>query len=38
VGYGIYNGLMGHIDKHDPDELLGVGAGADGRMVWDAIG
>ena len=38
VGYGIYNGLMGHIDKHDPDELLGVGAGVDGRMVWDAIG
>ena len=38
VGYGIYNGLMGHIDKHDPDELLGLSAGPDARMVWDAIG
>jgi ectoine hydroxylase-related dioxygenase (phytanoyl-CoA dioxygenase family) len=22
VGYGIYNGLVGHIDKHDPGSLL----------------
>ena len=22
VGYGVYNGLIGHIDKHDPIELL----------------
>jgi ectoine hydroxylase-related dioxygenase (phytanoyl-CoA dioxygenase family) len=22
VGYGIYNGLVGHIDKHDPASLL----------------
>ena len=34
VGYGVYNGLIGHIDKHSPVELLGD----DGRraMVWDA--
>ena len=40
-GYGIYNGLIGHIDKHDPVEILGD-APADGDpprngMVWDAI-
>ena len=23
VGYGIYRGLIGHIDKHDPAEMLG---------------
>jgi ectoine hydroxylase-related dioxygenase (phytanoyl-CoA dioxygenase family) len=34
VGYGIYNGLIGHIDKRDPVELLGEsGAG----MIWDAV-
>jgi hypothetical protein len=34
VGYGIYTGLIGHIDKHDPVELLGEPAAA--SMVWDA--
>ena len=39
VGYGIYHGLIGHIDKHDPDELLTAGSGSDdAQMVWDAIG
>jgi ectoine hydroxylase-related dioxygenase (phytanoyl-CoA dioxygenase family) len=37
-GFGIYNGLMGHIDKQDPATLLlgpaPDGAGSDG-MVWD---
>lgn len=34
-GYGIYNGLIGHIDKHDPIELLRAeGAGG---MLWDRI-
>jgi ectoine hydroxylase-related dioxygenase (phytanoyl-CoA dioxygenase family) len=34
-GYGIYQGLVGHIDKHDPLELLrGTAAGG---MVWDAL-
>ena len=34
-GYGIYQGLIGHIDKHDPIDLLR--SGASGGMVWDAI-
>jgi ectoine hydroxylase-related dioxygenase (phytanoyl-CoA dioxygenase family) len=34
-GYGIYSGLIGHIDKHDPIELLGD-APPDG-MVWDVV-
>jgi ectoine hydroxylase-related dioxygenase (phytanoyl-CoA dioxygenase family) len=34
-GYGIYQGLIGHIDKHDPIELLQTGA--DHAMVWDSI-
>ena len=34
-GYGIYSGLIGHIDKHDPIGLLGDGV-SDG-MVWDVI-
>ena len=34
VGYGIYSGLIGHIDKHSPASLLGrVPAGG---MIWDA--
>jgi ectoine hydroxylase-related dioxygenase (phytanoyl-CoA dioxygenase family) len=32
-GYGVYQGLIGHIDKRDPIELL-RGDG-DHRMVWD---
>ena len=34
-GYGIYNGLIGHIDKHDPIELLR--GTAPGGMLWDQI-
>ena len=34
-GYGIYNGLIGHIDKHDPIELLGDAPA--GGMVWDLL-
>jgi ectoine hydroxylase-related dioxygenase (phytanoyl-CoA dioxygenase family) len=34
VGYGIYTGLIGHIDKHDPAELLGDAPAS--SMVWDA--
>ncbi len=33
VGYGVYNQLIGHIDKSSPMALLGEGAKA--RMVWD---
>jgi ectoine hydroxylase-related dioxygenase (phytanoyl-CoA dioxygenase family) len=36
VGYSIYSGLIGHIDKHDPVEMLGD-APADDAMVWDQI-
>jgi ectoine hydroxylase-related dioxygenase (phytanoyl-CoA dioxygenase family) len=33
VGYGVYNGLIGHIDKRSPTELLGDGGPQ--SMVWD---
>lgn len=33
IGYGVYRNLIGHIDKHDPRELLG-GEGAL-RTIWD---
>jgi ectoine hydroxylase-related dioxygenase (phytanoyl-CoA dioxygenase family) len=33
VGYSIYNGLVGHIDKRSPVELLGEAPG--GGMIWD---
>ena len=36
VGYGIYNGLIGHIDKHDPAKLLLDGG--DKPMIWDIVG
>jgi ectoine hydroxylase-related dioxygenase (phytanoyl-CoA dioxygenase family) len=35
VGYGIYRGLIGHIDKNDPIEKLGDSA--DLRVVWDRV-
>ena len=35
VGYGIYNGLIGHIDKRAPADLL-LGD-ADSSMVWDTV-
>jgi ectoine hydroxylase-related dioxygenase (phytanoyl-CoA dioxygenase family) len=35
VGYGIYNGLVGHIDKRDPKFLLGE-TDTEGGMIWDA--
>ncbi len=33
VGYGIYNGLIGHIDKTHPKKLLG--RNPDGSLIWD---
>jgi ectoine hydroxylase-related dioxygenase (phytanoyl-CoA dioxygenase family) len=33
VGYGVYNGLIGHIDKRSPAKLLGDDGGQ--RMVWE---
>jgi len=35
VGYGIYNGLIGHIDKRAPSDLL-AGDGSS-SLVWDAV-
>ena len=32
-GYSVYSGLIGHIDKHDPIELLRDGGSL--QMVWD---
>ena len=34
IGYGLYNGLIGHIDKTHPAKLLG--RKPPDRMVWDA--
>lgn len=33
-GYSVYKGQFGHIDNHDPIELLGRERGK--RMVWEA--
>jgi ectoine hydroxylase-related dioxygenase (phytanoyl-CoA dioxygenase family) len=33
VGYSIYNGLIGHIDKRSPNDLLE--GSSSGSMVWD---
>ncbi len=33
VGYGVYNGLIGHVDKQSPAKLLG--AETEQRMVWE---
>jgi len=33
VGYSVYRGLIGHIDKHSPAELLD--APVTSKMVWD---
>lgn len=35
-GFGIYRGLIGHIDKRDPAELLGE-ASSDEPMIWDHV-
>ena len=36
VGYGIYNGLIGHIDKHDPAKVV-LDADEDTSLVWDVV-
>ena len=33
VGYGVYRGLIGHIDKRDPAELLGESGGLE--TIWE---
>jgi ectoine hydroxylase-related dioxygenase (phytanoyl-CoA dioxygenase family) len=38
VGYGVYNSLIGHINKHSPEQLLlGEAPIGDSPMVWDKI-
>jgi ectoine hydroxylase-related dioxygenase (phytanoyl-CoA dioxygenase family) len=34
VGYGVYRGLIGHIDKQIPSNLL-LGADDEPRLLWD---
>lgn len=38
VGYGIYTGLIGHIDKQSPASLLDRQTPGGNTMVWDAAG
>jgi ectoine hydroxylase-related dioxygenase (phytanoyl-CoA dioxygenase family) len=35
-GYGIYMGLIGHIDKHNPADVV-LGSAEPAALVWDAI-
>jgi len=37
VGYGVYSMLIGHINKHSPEELLLGSARDESAMVWDNI-
>jgi ectoine hydroxylase-related dioxygenase (phytanoyl-CoA dioxygenase family) len=37
VGYGIYSGLIGHIDKRTPADVVLGDEAADG-MLWDQVG
>jgi ectoine hydroxylase-related dioxygenase (phytanoyl-CoA dioxygenase family) len=39
-GYGVYNGLIGHINKHSPVEMLDAAAAKtdpDSPMIWDQL-
>jgi ectoine hydroxylase-related dioxygenase (phytanoyl-CoA dioxygenase family) len=36
VGYGIYNGIIGHIDKQVPANLLLAAEGED-HLLWDYV-
>ena len=35
-GFSVYNGLIGHINKRSPAEMLGEAPEPD-RMVWDVV-
>ncbi len=37
VGYGVYNMLIGHINKQSPAELLLNSEEANSKIVWDGI-
>lgn len=34
-GFGVYGGLIGHIDRRSPDDVVLGGADSDDEMVWD---
>ena len=36
VGYGVYNFLIGHINKHSPEELL-LGGDDASKIIWEGI-
>jgi ectoine hydroxylase-related dioxygenase (phytanoyl-CoA dioxygenase family) len=38
VGFGLYNGLIGHIDKQAPLDRLAASAGQASQMIWDLVG
>jgi ectoine hydroxylase-related dioxygenase (phytanoyl-CoA dioxygenase family) len=38
VGYGIYSGLIGHIDKRSPGSLLLKPESDTNQMIWDQVG
>jgi len=38
LGLGLYNGLIGHIDKQAPVDLLAEPADGPSQMVWDIVG
>jgi ectoine hydroxylase-related dioxygenase (phytanoyl-CoA dioxygenase family) len=38
VGYGVYNGLIGHVERRSPEQLLEVGSdGRSERILWDDL-
>ena len=37
VGYSVYNGLIGHINKHSPEQLLLADAPTGSDIIWDQI-
>jgi ectoine hydroxylase-related dioxygenase (phytanoyl-CoA dioxygenase family) len=37
VGYGVYNFLIGHINKHSPAELLLRDGDASSKIIWEGI-
>lgn len=36
VGYSVYNGLIGHIDKSDPAAVV-LGSADKADMIWDHV-
>ena len=38
VGLGLYNGLIGHIDKRAPIDLIAADQQSGSKMIWDLVG